>query len=124
MRTALEEYEWLVSSAMAGRGIRTTPTPASDHKYVPGDFLYLHREGVKHYTGPHLVASVDDKHIRIHIGDRTGTRSVNITQVRPARITLLQSVDEVLTADTTGPPRVLYTEVLDPGDSREFFLMM
>ena len=119
MRTAREEYERLVSRAIVGRGIRSIPPPACDHKYMPGDFVYLYREGVKHYTGPHLVASVDDKQIRIHVGDRTGPRSFNITQVRPAPITRLHSMDEVLTADNTGPPRILYTEVLTRGDPRE-----
>ena len=55
MRTAREEYERLVSRAIVGRGIRSIPPSPCDHKYMPGDFVYLYREGVNHYMGPHLV---------------------------------------------------------------------
>lgn len=118
MRTAREEYDRLVSRSIVDRGLRTLPPPAADHKFLPGDFVYLYREGVKHYTGPHLVASVEGKQIRIHVGDRTGPREFNISQVRPAPLTRIKSMDEILTSDKAGTHRVLYTEVLRHGDPR------
>ena len=83
-QTAREEYERLVSKQLVHKGIRTIPPPAADQKYMPGDFVYVYREGIKHYTGPHLVASVDGKQVRLHVGEHTGPRAFNITQVRPA----------------------------------------
>ena len=50
METARQEYEKLVSKALVDRGLRTIPPPSADHKYMPGDFVYVYREGVKHYT--------------------------------------------------------------------------
>ena len=72
LQTARDEYERLVSKKLVDRGIKTIPPPAADHKYMPGDFVYVYREGVKHYTGPHLVASVDGKQVRLYIGESTG----------------------------------------------------
>jgi len=109
LATARLEYERLVSKELVHRGIRSIPPPACDHKYMPGDFFYVYREGVKHYTGPHLIASVYGKQVRLHVGENTGPREFNIAQLRPAPLARLQSMDEILTADTSGPPRVLYT---------------
>ena len=118
LQTARAEYEKLVSRQLVNRGMKSILPPAADHRYMPGDFLYVYREGVKHYTGPHLVASVEGKQVRLHVGEHTGPRSFNISQLRPAPLTRLQSMDEILTADNIGPPRILYTETLPFNDHR------
>lgn len=61
LHTAKEEYEKIFSKLIVNRGLKKIPPPASDHVYIPGDFVYAYREGLKSYTGPHIVAYVDGK---------------------------------------------------------------
>ncbi len=55
------------------------PTPvATNATYAPGDLAYVYRERLRRFTGPHLVASVHGKNLRLNIGDRYGPREFNI----------------------------------------------
>lgn len=58
--TARKEYDKFIAKSIVPRGLRTIPPPAADHTYVPRDFVYVYREVLKQYTGPHLVSSVED----------------------------------------------------------------
>ena len=118
LQTARDEYERRFSKNLVDRGTKTIPPPAADHKYMPGDFVYVYRDGFKHYTGPHLVASVDGNQVRLYVGEGTGPRAFNIAQLKPALLARLQSMDEMITSDNTGPLRVLYTENLSIQDPR------
>ncbi len=73
--SAREEYEKIVGKRIIARDIRAIPPPAVRHKFVPGDFAYVYREGLKHYTGPHRIASVNGKDVRVHTGEHSGPRS-------------------------------------------------
>lgn len=119
LRTARDEYEKLVSKELVNRGLRSIPPPAADHKYMPGDFVHVYREKIKRYTGPHIAASVHGKQVRLHVRETTVPREFNIAQLRPAPLTRLPSMDEVLTNENAGTPRVLYTEEIHHGDPRE-----
>ena len=122
MVTARAEYEKYFGRALVNRGLRSIPPPAADRKYMSGDYVYVYREGLKHYTGPHLVASVDRKRIRIHLGERTGPRMFNIAQLRPAPIPRLESYDEVHSERESYEPRILCSEPVENGDPREHLL--
>ncbi len=89
------------------------------HKFLPGDFAYVYREGLKHYTGPHLIASVHGKEVRVHTGESSGPRSFNVAQLRPADVVRSSDLPPPPDPASQGPPRVLYTEDVLPGDPRE-----
>ena len=112
MRTARDEYDRLVSRELINRVLRTIPPPSADYCLAPGDFAYAYREKVKQYTGPHVVASIDGKQVRLHVGEKTGPREFNLSQVRPAPLARIQSMDEMITADQADSQRILYTEVI------------
>ena len=119
MITARAEYEKYVGRALVNRGLRSIPPPAADHKYMPGDYVHVYREGLMHYTGANLIASVDTESIRIHLGERTGPRMFNIAQLRPPLIQRLESYDEVLSEQEPYRPRVLYSKPVEHGDPHE-----
>lgn len=60
-QVARKQYEHIVSKSLVQKRIRIIPTPAAIHVYSPGEFAYIYREGRKHHTGQHLIASVDGK---------------------------------------------------------------
>lgn len=68
LQFAQKEYERIVSREIIARGLKKIPPPSSNHKFLPGDYVYVYREGLKHYTGPHIVSSVDGKQEKIHLG--------------------------------------------------------
>ena len=116
--TARTEYERIISSMQVQGGIRSIPPPAADRKYSTGEFAYVYREELKHYTGPHLIASVEDKCVRLHVGERTGPRSFKVSQLRPAPVTRHPIYDEQVMELDDGPPTDLHTEVQHPRDPR------
>lgn len=88
--------------------------------YSSGDFAFIYGEGLKNYTGPHLLASADGKCARLQIGESTEPRYFNISQLGPAPIQRHPSCDEQLSRLGDGLGKVLHTEVVGPGDSRAF----
>lgn len=96
--------------------LKSCPPSAADHVYTPGDMVYVYREKLRHYTGPHMVASSDSKSVGLHVGETTAPRLFNKSQIRPSP--LQNELDE----EITGPNyhlMVLHTEVLGKGDPRE-----
>jgi len=67
---------------------------------------------LKHYTGPHLVVHIDAKNALLDLGERTGPRSFNISQLKAAQ---LPSMSEFIRETQT---RAFFTEVIDPSDPR------
>lgn len=63
------EYEKIISKERVQLALRKKEPPAHDKKYQPGDFVYVYREGIKQYTGPHMVA---------HMGKEFDCTSVNV----------------------------------------------
>lgn len=111
----------MVTSQVIKKGLRRIPPPSADHIYSPGDFVFVYREGLKHYTGPHPIAEITGKHVRIHLGENTGPRSFNISQIRPSNFN--QNVEEHLPDQSlrSGRISVLWTELLPIGDPREVY---
>lgn len=58
---ARNQYKKLVSKSLIKRGLRSIPPPVAHHVYQPGNFAYIYREGLKHYTEPHFIAFVENK---------------------------------------------------------------
>ncbi len=65
--------------AMAAR----KPVPAPNNKtLMSGDMVYVYRERSRKCTGPHMAASASGKPVRLHIGDKRGSRESNLSQIR------------------------------------------
>eukprot|EP00171_Calliarthron_tuberculosum_P003375 IDg3375t1 len=113
---AISEYERIVSQKRLQMALNKRPPPDSGRLYNPGDMVYVYREKLKQYTGPHMVASAYGKAIRIHVGESKGPRLFNKAQLKPAPL------ENVYSEELSGPsynPMVLHTEVLKQGDPRE-----
>jgi hypothetical protein len=84
MKTARAEYEErLISIEWIQRGLRKQITPAADRVYNPGDHVHVYRERLKHWTGPHVIAYADGKHVMVHVVDRGGPRQFNSSVAQP-----------------------------------------
>jgi hypothetical protein len=93
-------------------------TLAADRVNSPEDHVYVYLERSKHLTGPHVVAFTDGKDVRVHLGERTGPRSFNVSAIEPAP-TSPHSPDA--TDSIFGSSEVFnmsFTELLSPGDPR------
>jgi hypothetical protein len=79
-------------------GLINGPPDAENHAYNIGDSVYVYRERERHWTGPHVVATVGGKDVSVHLGEATGHRHFNICQVKPsllpAKVMFLNSVIE------------------------------
>ena len=113
---ARREYEIIVNDERLRIAARKQTPPAANRAYRPGDMVYVYRERLKRFTGPHMIASIDGKGVRVHVGEQTGPRDFNIAQLRPSPLPHA-SVDNI--AEPRYPPTVLHTEILLPGDPRE-----
>jgi hypothetical protein len=83
------------------------PPPASSYIFSPGDQVAVYRERIREFTGPFVVTLSDGKGIKIELGESTGPRSLNISQIKPwslqndasflprPRITLISEKDPV-----------------------------
>ena len=105
-QTARIEYEKLVSAERVKLAARKPAPPATNAHILPGGQVYVHREKLEKLTGPHFVASVHRKHVGLYTGEKTGPRSFNIAQTRPAS-------DNFLINHT-----ILHTEIIHPSDPR------
>lgn len=56
---------------MAPHHAKTTPI-ATKATYFPGDMVYVYWEKLRKHNGPHMIASIYVKLIRLHICERTG----------------------------------------------------
>jgi hypothetical protein len=117
MHTARAEYERLVSAERIRRGLRKQVTPAADRIYSPGDHVYVYRERLKHWTGPHEVAFLDGKDVRVHVGERGGPRSFNSSAVKPAPTRAISDGGTSI-LHAADDHSVSFTEVLSHNDPR------
>jgi hypothetical protein len=116
MNAAREEYRNVVSKLRVQHGIRTRPPAASKQVYVPGDSVYVYREKEKHWTGPHVVASVNGKDIALHLGEATGPRHFNVWQLKLSLLSVPVQFERSVRA--AQECRVNWTEIVDRGDPR------
>lgn len=68
------------------KGLHKKPTEAAQCAQLveTGSQVYVHREMLKPWTGPHVVAYVNGKRVDVHLGERRGPRHFNIAEVYPA----------------------------------------
>lgn len=66
------------------------PTQAGSygHLVVAGSSVYVYREKLRHWTGPHVVADVDAKRVDVHPVERTRPRSFHLSKLKPATLPL------------------------------------
>jgi transposase InsO family protein len=112
MATARKEYGEMVAHERNRRAISKRPPP--EHLIVPGDMVYVYREGPRKWIGPVLCLHRDEKHVLVAMG--TGAPvEFNITQIKPAPI-----VDPSPTGYSKSTPFVCITEIVPAGDPREY----
>ncbi len=112
---AREEYEKIVSSERIALAAKTRPPPATTRTIAPGDLVYVYRERAQKHTGPHMVASVNGKSVRRHIGDRNGPRAFNIAQTKPSP---LPNAFHDGSTEPTYTQTILHTEIIPNNDPR------
>ena len=110
------EYERIVNDERIRIAARKPAPPVTNRVFAPGDMVYVYRERLRKYTGPHMISTIHGKHARVHVGENTGPRSFNIAQLRHSSLPNA-TVDNV--KEPRYPPTVLHTEILSPGDPRE-----
>jgi Reverse transcriptase (RNA-dependent DNA polymerase) len=136
IETARQENGRIVVQSRVRISLRKQPPHSANYRFLPQQPVYLYREKERCWTGPHLVISSDEKNVRVDLGERTGPRSFNISQVKPTKLPsiteLLQYQPPETTKDNEKPspihayyqapffvsPRVLLTEIISPRDPR------
>ena len=116
LKLAIEEYEKITSKEIVCRGLRKKPSPSADEIFLPGDFAYVYREKLRHFTGPHLIASVEGKNARLHVGDKYGPRSFNISQLKKA--TINHNECPLQSQNFFNKSTIYHTEIIQEGDVR------
>lgn len=96
---------------------RSIPPLTANRLYSLGGFACIYREGLKHYSGLHLVASASENCAWLHIEERKKPRPFNISQSRLAPIQIHLSHDEQLLELGDELVNVLHTEIVEPDDS-------
>jgi hypothetical protein len=100
LKAAREEYASIVAKMRVQYGLNARPPAAENQSYQPWDSVCVYCERERHWTGPHLVATADDKHSSVHLGESTGPRHFTIFQVKPSPLSspamFANSVSEAL----------------------------
>ena len=78
MGTARIEFQDIISQQQLHRGLRKNPFPASEDRFQINQSVYVYREKLKHWTGPHLVINCDKKKVLLNLGKREGPASFNL----------------------------------------------
>ena len=112
---ARNEYERIVSAERIRLAARKPPPPAAKLQFAPGDMVFVYRERLKQFTGPHMIASIHGKQARLHVGEKTGPREFNLSQLRPSSLPN-SYIDG--NSDPTYPTQILHTEIISPNDPR------
>jgi hypothetical protein len=116
---ARKEYEVIVAKQRIHLGLNKKPPPASDHVYAVGDSVYVFRERLKSWTGPHVVASVDDKDIAVYREEKSGPRHFNVWQVKPSLLSApVVFENSICAARERSEYYIHWTEVLESSDPR------
>lgn len=134
LESARTEYATIVAKLRIDRALRAKVPPASKYIIVPGDTVYVYREGSKQFHGPLPVLRVEDKQIYVKHNNRLV--QYNIAQVVPSsiftdshaverlhdQVTPFRSPPAVPTSSTTPPTipshGIMITEVIPFGDKR------
>lgn len=95
-QAALEVYGRIISKLLVQRDVRSILPSASNHFYYPGDFTYVYREGLKQFSGPHLMASVHGTYVQPYLEEWTGPRAFNNALSRLAPVQICPTYDEKL----------------------------
>ncbi len=112
---ARREYESIVQEERLRIANKKPSLPAANSQLQPGDMAYVYRERLRHFTGPHLVASVNGKQVGLHLGEKTGPWEFNAAQVRKARC---QTSTRMTSANPPFHPMILHTEIISENDQR------
>ena len=85
MEIAREEYRQIVSRSRVRVALQRKPPPAANYRFIHKKPVYVYREKERHWTGHHLVDSSDAKQVFVDLGERTGPRSFDVAQAKPAK---------------------------------------
>ena len=111
------EYEKIVTDERIKMAARKPAPPATNLNYKQGDFVYVYREDLKQHTGPHLIASVHGKNVRLHVGDPLGPRHFNISQIKPAPLPI-DTFHSAPSNKIRDIPDIMHTEIIQESDPR------
>lgn len=134
MESPRDELEVINARARVQQSLKKSPPPAASLTLSPMQPVYVYREKDKRWTGPHLITSVDGKRVMVDLGERTGPRKFNLSQVKPDRLpsitALLPPQTGLPSPSASIPPltsllhpnntsaRTFYTEIITPHDPR------
>jgi hypothetical protein len=101
------------------QGLRKRPPESTTHVYHAGDSVYVYREKLKHWSGPHIIAKIDGKEVAVHLGEATGPRSFNVSQIKPSLLSApIQFISSVCANNESRTSSIYWTEIIDKGDPR------
>lgn len=92
MATARKEFELVISRRRVCSAISHRPPTTTLFRFIQNSPVYVYREKEKRWTRPHLVRSCDEKAVHVDLGERTGARQFNLSQLKPARLPSMQSL--------------------------------
>ena len=114
MDTAKKEFQDIIAKQQLDRGLRKNPPPASEYRFQTNQPVYVYREKLKHWTGPHLVMSCDKKQVLVNLGKREGASNFNISQIKPAKLPSFSELKDNIEES----PQIYITEVIKSNDPR------
>jgi Reverse transcriptase (RNA-dependent DNA polymerase) len=79
--------------------------------------VYVYRETSKLWTGPHLLGDVDGKAAYVYLGERTGPRQFNTSQLKPSYTQHNENPNGSI-ANALTPFATRFTEVISNNDPR------
>lgn len=139
METARNEYETILAQTRVRTTLNKRPPPASCYHFRPKQSAYVYREKQKRWTGPHPVTECINKKVLVDLGEKTGPRSFNLSQVKPAKPSSLHepsagvangqgqstgtegeqhAVISIADCINAQNPTIHYTEIISPRDPR------
>lgn len=92
LEVARKEYEQIITKARVKLALTKRPRPAAKYRFYPQQSVYVYRENKKIWTGLPPVVLSDGKKVLMELGERTGPRSFNMSQVRPVRLPSVASL--------------------------------
>jgi hypothetical protein len=111
---ARKEYADIISKLRIQTAINRRPPPATNYNFIPGDQVYVYRGKPGHFTGTHLLISIQGKDALVNTGNQQGSTHFNMPQLKPAPRQDFPTSNNIRA--------VYFTEVVQPGDPREQLL--
>ena len=108
------EFQDIVTQQQLNRGLRKNPPPASEYRFLINQPVYVYREKLQHWTGPHLVVNCDKKKVLVNLGKRKGQSSFNLAQVKPAKLPSFTD----LVSNIKDSQEIFITEEIHGNDTR------